>query len=88
MAKLDFDFKSTKGSKIKLSYDPSGSVKISDPKAFEGYLKKVVDFIEVDDKPKPRTLPEEKPKPKKPAIAGVESTEETAEETKDKPKKF
>lgn len=79
---MDFNFKSTKGSKIVMKYEPEG-VKISDPKAFEGYLKKVVDFIQVDDKAKPRVLKEEKPK-----IAGLETADDEAEETEDKPKKF
>lgn len=83
-----FEFKSTKNSKVKLSYVPSGAVKISDKKAFEGYLKKVVDFIEVDKKEKPRVLAEEqakakpvkvvKPKPK--VVEGLTATEDEEEE--------
>jgi hypothetical protein len=51
-----FEFKSTKGSKVRISYQPSGSIKVSDKKAFEGHLKKVADLFEVvekkEDKPK------------------------------------
>ena len=62
-----FNFKSTKGQKITIEYAPEGIV-VNDAKAFEGHLKKVVELIQVDDKPKP------KEKPKAPSIEEVAGT--------------
>lgn len=47
---MDFEFKTTKGSKVKIKYEPSGSVKVNDKKAFEGHLKKVADSFEIKEK--------------------------------------
>lgn len=47
---IAFEFNSTKGSKVKISYTPSGSIKVSDKKAFEGHLKKVADSFEIVEK--------------------------------------
>jgi hypothetical protein len=44
--KVEFNFKSTKGQKVTLSVEPIG-FKIQDKGAFEGHLKKVIDFIQV-----------------------------------------
>jgi hypothetical protein len=64
-----FSFKSTKGQDVKVEYTPTSAVKISDKTAFQKYLLKIVDFIQVDDKKK-----EDKPK----------SIEKVAEEVKPK----
>lgn len=85
MAKELFEFVSTKKSKVKLSYEPSGEVKVSDKKAFEGYLKKFIDYIEIDKKEKPRVLPEEKKpvkaiKPKVKPVEGIDEEDEEEEE--------
>jgi hypothetical protein len=54
---IDFEFKTTKGSKVKISYRPSGSVVVSDKKAFEGHLKKISDSFEIVEKTAtPKTL--------------------------------
>jgi len=57
---LAFEFKSTKGNSVKISYKPSGDVNVTDKKAFEGYLKRVADSFEIvekkEEKPKPKTL--------------------------------
>lgn len=44
---IDFDFKTTKGNKAKVSYKPSGTIKVSDKKAFTTHLVKVADMLEV-----------------------------------------
>jgi hypothetical protein len=84
-----FEIKTDKGTKVKLVYEPSGNIKVSDKKAFEGYIKKVVNYIEVDgklegtkvldeekqvlDEEKPKEVKKEKPKPK---VEGIGISEE------------
>lgn len=45
-----FELRSSKGSKVKIVYAPSGAVKVTDKKAFEKHLLKVVDLFEVKEK--------------------------------------
>jgi hypothetical protein len=63
-----FSFKSEKGQDVKVEYTPTSAVKISDKTAFTKYLKKIVDFIQVDDKKEEKT---DKPKTIE-AVAGIE----------------
>ena len=73
MAKHTFKFKSTKGQDITVDYEPK-NVNIPDLKAFEGHMRKVVDYIQVDDKPKEQVK----------AQTAEKSIEDLAKETKPK----
>ncbi len=66
-----FKFKSTKGQDITINYEPK-DVNIPDLKAFEKHMLKVVDYIQIDDKPKEQVKPQVTEK----------SIEDVAKETK------
>lgn len=78
-----FVFKSEKGSDVKVEYTPTTAVKISDKTAFQKYLKKIVDFIQVDEKnadKKAEVKKTDKPK----TIEAVAGLSEDTEESEDK----
>jgi hypothetical protein len=82
---LEFSIKSAKGNEVEITYTPSPEVKVSDVKAFEKYLGKIVDFIQIDDKPVVKAEVKEEPlKPK--TIEAVASEVKESEVKKDEAK--
>jgi len=68
-----FKFDSKKGQKVDILYKPV-DVNVKEPKAFQGYLEKVVDLLQCTDYgvPKKKSEPEKPKEPEQPKIKGID----------------